>query len=213
MIKLIQGVRDFQARMAAGEDAVYKPLADGQTPSTLFITCADSRVVPAFIASSEPGELFTMRNVGNLIPRATEDGHSVGDVSEASAIEYAVLNLGVSDIVVCGHSGCGAVGALLADRKTLPPNLDRWLEHARPALDDTGFAPSLGRAVQGIDVLSKRNVVVQLQALTTYSIVRDRLPTGQLRLHGWWFDIGTTKIEVYNEHQSTFVDFGVAFPE
>ncbi|NJK33295.1 MAG: hypothetical protein HC927_13340 [Deltaproteobacteria bacterium] len=121
MRKLISGVLDFHRRLASGRAETYEPLAEGQSPTTLFFACADSRVVPAFIASAEPGELFTVRNVGNIVPRADEGGHSIGDRSEASAVEYAVEKLGVTDVVVCGHSGCGAMAALQGPESELPP--------------------------------------------------------------------------------------------
>ena len=96
----------------------FKELALSQTPDVLFVTCSDSRVVPDLLASTHPGDLFTMRNVGNLIPPATADGISIGDLSEASAIEYSVLVLSVANIVVCGHSECGAMKAVMANQPT-----------------------------------------------------------------------------------------------
>jgi carbonic anhydrase len=213
MKKLVQGVRDFHLRMKSGASAVYEPLAEGQSPDTLFITCADSRVVPAFIATAEPGELFTVRNVGNLIPRSAGDGHSTGDRSEGSAIEYAIQVLNVGDIVVCGHSGCGAMGALLQDRNALPPNLDAWLEHARATLRDDDHSASLGFGDDRADVLSKRNVLLQMQSLMSYSMIRERVQDGRLRLHGWWFDIRSTEVKVHDALQARFIAFEIAFAE
>jgi len=115
MRKLNWGIVEFRERELPQFAAHFRELAEGgQSPDTLFITCADSRVVPNLLVSTGPGELFTMRNVGNLVPPATADGLSTGDLSEASAIEYAVNILGVSNMVVCGHSGCGAMKAVLA---------------------------------------------------------------------------------------------------
>ena len=113
MRKLITGIVDFRERMLPQYQERFRELALTQKPDALFITCSDSRVVPDLLASTDPGDLFTMRNVGNLIPPATLDGASTGDLSEASAIEYAVLALKVANIVVCGHSGCGAMKAML----------------------------------------------------------------------------------------------------
>src|SRR5262249_55364973 len=104
MKKLIEGIVDFQERLLPQYAERFRELALSQSPDALFVTCSDSRVVPDLLASTHPGDLFTMRNVGNLIPPAGADGISVGDLSEASAIEYAVLVLKVSNIVVCGHS-------------------------------------------------------------------------------------------------------------
>ncbi len=211
MDKLLAGVREFHRQMNTDASRVYEPLAEGQQPNTLFIACADSRVVPAFIATAEPGELFTLRNVGNLVPPADAGGASVGDLSEASAIEYAVQKLAVTDIVVCGHSGCGAMAALLEPSTTLPRNLAAWLTHAAPVLDDALFPRALGEGLPLADKLSRRNVVLQIAALRTYPQVRAGLAAGTLRLHGWWFDIRATCVDVYAPEAGRFVAFEQAY--
>ena len=114
MYKLIMGIVDFRERLLPQYAEQFRDLARGQTPDVLFITCSDSRVVPDLVISTNPGDLFVMRNVGNLVPPATVEGISTGDLSEAGAIEFAVLVLKVQDIVVCGHSECGAMKAALA---------------------------------------------------------------------------------------------------
>src|SRR5215813_6849198 len=124
MRKLIMGIVDFRERLLPQYAERFRDLALAQKPDALFITCSDSRVVPDLLASTHPGDLFTMRNVGNLIPPATADGVSTGDLSEASAIEYSVLVLKVRHIVVCGHSECGAMKAALARKQVSEaPNL------------------------------------------------------------------------------------------
>ena len=134
MRKLVWGIVEFREQQLPQYVEQFRNLADGQSPDTLFITCADSRVVPNLLVSTDPGELFTMRNVGNLVPPATAEGLSTGDLSEASAIEYAVQVLRVANIVVCGHSGCGAMKAVLAPSELDDaPNLAAWLHHADPA--------------------------------------------------------------------------------
>src|SRR5215470_348901 len=128
------GIVDFRERLLPQYAERFRDLALTQKPDALFITCSDSRVVPDLLASTHPGDLFTMRNVGNLIPPATAEGASTGDLSEASAIEYAVLALKVANIVVCGHSACGAMKAMLGrNAKIKAPNLDKWLYHANTA--------------------------------------------------------------------------------
>src|SRR5215471_10660567 len=114
MQKLIAGIVDFRERNLPKYAQRFQELAFGQAPDALFVTCSDSRVVPDLLASTHPGDLFTMRNVGNLVPPATAEGVSTGDLSEASAVEYSVLVLKVSHIVVCGHSECGAMKAVIA---------------------------------------------------------------------------------------------------
>src|SRR6201997_3689056 len=135
MRKLIKGIVEFREKMLPQYAKQFSELALAHTPDALFITCSDSRVVPDLLASTHPGDLFTMRNVGNLIPPATAEGVSTGDLSEASAIEYSTLVLKVNHIVVCGHSECGAMKAALA-REPIPetPNLAKWLHHAGSAL-------------------------------------------------------------------------------
>ena len=134
MRKLLAGIENFRKRIFPKHAVRFRQLAHAQTPDTFFISCSDSRVIPDLIASADPGDLFTVRNVGNLVPCATADGRSTGDVSEASAIEYALLVLNVKNIVVCGHSECGAMKAVIAG-KSQPgaPNLDQWLCHAHGA--------------------------------------------------------------------------------
>ena len=114
MRRLISGIVEFRERQLSKYAERFRDLALAQSPDTLMVTCSDSRVVPDLLASTHPGDLFTMRNVGNLIPPATAEGISMGDLSEASAIEYALLVLKVANIVVCGHSECGAMKAVLA---------------------------------------------------------------------------------------------------
>ena len=135
MRKLILGIVDFRERLLPQYAARFRELAAGQEPDVLFITCSDSRVVPDLVVSTDPGDLFVIRNVGNLVPPATVECNSTGDLSEASAIEYSVLVLKVRNIVVCGHSECGAMKAALA-RKPVPeaPNLGKWLHHANTAV-------------------------------------------------------------------------------
>jgi len=123
----------------------FKDLALKQEPDALFITCSDSRVVPDLLASTYPGDLFTMRNVGNLVPPATAEGISTGDLSEASAIEYSVLVLNVANIVVCGHSECGAMMTVIANETPADAsNLARWLHHAHTASFSVGARGSVG---------------------------------------------------------------------
>src|SRR5215471_4655031 len=173
--KLIAGIVDFRERMLPQYAQRFKELAFGQTPDALFITCADSRVVPDLLASTYPGDLFTMRNVGNLIPPATAEGISIGDRSEASAIEYSVLVLKVADIVVCGHSECGAMKAVMANNpRPEVPNLAKWLHHANTAAVRLEQEGPLDVRLTPHDQLSQLNVLVQVEHLMTYPIVRER---------------------------------------
>jgi carbonic anhydrase len=205
MRKLIKGIVDFRERLLPEYAQRFRELAEGQAPDALFITCSDSRVVPDLLASTDPGDLFVMRNVGNLIPPATAEGASTGDLSEASAIEYSILVLNVSSIVVCGHSECGAMKAAVAGQP-MPdtPNLAKWLHHCASAvfrLDQEGpLNPQLSRHNQ----LSQLNVLVQLEHLATYPIVRQRIAKGTLLLTGWWFDVAKGEMWAYDRESRSF---------
>lgn len=205
MKKLIEGIVDFRERMLSQYAQRFRELALSQSPDALFVTCSDSRVVPDLLASTHPGDLFTMRNVGNLIPPAGPDGISVGDLSEASAIEYAVLVLKVSNIVVCGHSACGAMKAIEASSSdTEIPNLSRWLHHGQSAAFRLRHEGPLDPTLPTHDQLSQLNVLVQLEHLMSYPIVRDRVSAGTLRLGGWWFDVGAGTMHVYDRVSRSF---------
>lgn len=206
MRKLIWGIVEFREHQLPQYAKRFHGLAEGQSPDTLFITCADSRVVPDLLASTDPGELFTMRNVGNLVPPASVEGLSTGDVSEASAIEYAVKVLNVANIVVCGHSECGAMKAVLAPaRLDDAPNLASWLHHAGTAAFRLKHEGPLDGRSAAYDQLSQLNVLVQLEHLMTYPIVRAEVDRGALQLSGWWFDIATGDMYAYRRESRSFV--------
>src|SRR3982751_482341 len=213
MHKLIMGIVEFREKMLPQYAKQLSSLARGQRPDALFITCSDSRVVPDLLASTHPGDLFTMRNVGNLIPPSTAEGASTGDLSEASAIEYAVLALKVANIVVCGHSECGAMKSMLVrDPELNAPNLDKWLYHANAAAFRLEQEGPLDAQLKQHDQLSQLNVLVQLEHLMTYPIVRQRVMAGALVLSAWWFDIGTGDMYAYERASRSFevIDRAVA---
>ncbi|QRN99400.1 carbonic anhydrase [Archangium violaceum] len=205
MKKLIQGLLDFQRHGLPAYRATFARLAHGQSPDCLFIACSDSRVVPNLFVSTHPGDLFVMRNVGNMVPPSDSAGLSLSDRSEAAALEFSLLNLPVEDVVVCGHSGCGAMKAVLAgynDQKT--PNLSSWLDIGRPALAAMANT-KVGEGLPPADRLSQLNVLQQLEHLRSYPLVRERLEAGTLRLHGWWFDIGHARVHVYRADLERFI--------
>jgi len=203
--KLISGIVDFRERLLPQYAKRFQELALTQAPDALFITCSDSRVVPDLLASTHPGDLFTMRNVGNLVPPATTDGISVGDVSEASAIEYSVLVLEVANIVVCGHSECGAMKAVLTDKSTREtPNLAQWLHHADMAAFRLEQEGPLDVRLTPHDQLSQLNVLVQVEHLMTYPIVRQRVLAGTLRVRAWWFEVASGSMYFYDHGSRSF---------
>ncbi|MFF2775232.1 SulP family inorganic anion transporter [Streptomyces sp. NPDC058052] len=193
--QLAHGIGKFQRNTAPlVRDELARLAREGQTPSQLFLTCADSRVVTSMITSSGPGDLFTVRNVGNLVP---PPGDGSGDDSVAAAIEYAVDVLRVQSITVCGHSGCGAMQALLGAGPDEPATpLRRWLRHGRPSLERMASRRHAWARISGrlpadaVEQLCLTNVVQQLEHLRAYESVARRLADGSLTLHGMYFHVG-----------------------
>jgi carbonic anhydrase len=203
---LLLGIVEFREKMLPHYAERFRALALDQSPDALLITCADSRVVPDLLASTNPGDLFTMRNVGNLVPPSTADGLSIGDLSEASAIEYAVLVLQVANIVVCGHSACGAMKSVLKpDTRLKTPNLERWLHHAEPAAARLEHEGPLDAALPPHDQLSQLNVLVQMQHLMSYPIVRQQVAAKRLAVSGWWFNVATGEMYAYERARRSFL--------
>lgn len=203
MKKLVRGIVEFRQKMLPGYRDTFARLALGQSPDTLFIACSDSRVVPNLFASTNPGDLFVVRNVGNLIPPCGADGHSSADESEAAAIEFALLSLGVKDLIVCGHSECGAMQSLVKGRELVgSPNLRAWLRHGEPAL--ARLSASTG-AAERANQLSQLNVLQQLEHLRSYPHVSEREGSGELKLHGWWFELRSASVYCYEPGLGTFV--------
>ncbi|MGW2054849.1 bifunctional SulP family inorganic anion transporter/carbonic anhydrase [Streptomyces sp. NPDC001840] len=198
--QLASGLSSFQRNTAPlMRDELARLAREGQHPSQLFLTCADSRLVTSMITSSGPGDLFTVRNVGNLVPLPGTDGGGTDD-SVAAAIEYAVDVLRVESITICGHSGCGAMQALLnapdhADDES-PTPLRRWLRHGLPSLErmrspQHAWARIAGRLpADAVEQLCLTNVVQQLEHLRAQESVARRLAEGTLELHGMYFHVG-----------------------
>jgi len=203
MDRLYKGIWNFQRSYFREETDFFRRLSTGQSPEVLFITCADSRVDPNLVTQSRPGELFIVRNVGNIIPpyEAIKDKNSV-----AAAIEFAVLKLPVKDIIVCGHSNCGAMQALTAQEHELRgmPHLQDWLHLADPVKDIimNHYADATDEIRQR--VTEEENVLLQLHNMQTYPFVRKALEENALRLHGWYYNIGTGSIYSYNSVEDVF---------
>ncbi|MER5767124.1 carbonic anhydrase [Streptomyces sp. NPDC001985] len=197
MKRLLDNARNFRHRIAP-ESETFSRFAAGQSPGTLFITCSDSRVIPALITGAVPGEVFELRNAGNIIPPYAHGVQS----GEAATIEYAVDVLKVRDIVVCGHSHCGAVGALANDQDlTTLPSVAQWVAVARPAL-----APMLGTPPDDIAFSSyvQRHVTAQLEALRNYPKVSAAVEEGRLQLHGWYYRVDTAEVLELDELHGVF---------
>ncbi len=206
MKKLIEGIVEFRRTVRDGYREAFGKLATGQAPDTLFIACSDSRVVPNLFASTNPGDLFVLRNVGNLIPESNKDGISTGDESEAAAIEISVLTLNVENIIVCGHSECAAMKSILANRQyVIPPNLRSWLRHGDEALRRLNAGTTLDSKLPLHNQLSQLNVLLQMEHVTSYPVVQKRISEGSLSVHGFWFDIAKADVYAYEDDIKKFV--------
>lgn len=195
LIALLKGVEYFNTNVFPEKENLFKELADGQAPATLFITCADSRVSPNLITQTDPGNLFVLRNIGNIVPAY---GEMLGGVS--SAIEYAVVALGVSSIIVCGHSNCGAMTALMEPEKlTKMPTVQSWLRNAETARAVVGALTGEDAGPATVRCLAEQNVLLQLSHLRTHPSVAAALATQKLVLQGWFYDIGTGEVLVLDE--------------
>ncbi len=205
MQKLIDGVHRFRNEDIGKYRELFHRLAhDGQDPHSLFITCSDSRVLAELITHSQPGDLFVVKNVGNIVPPADAAGTLN---STAAAIEFAVSALRVTDVVVCGHTQCGAMRALLDDDKksTELPHLHRWLELAEPVRqtilrDYAHLTDPVDRATAA----AEENVLLALENLRSYGCVQRRLTEGSLYLHGWMFKIRTAELFAFDPQTRQF---------
>ncbi|MBV6431984.1 MAG: Carbonic anhydrase 1 [Bryobacteraceae bacterium] len=201
MDKLCAGYHKFKQDVFPEMKDLFEQLAGEQHPHALFVTCADSRVLPSLITQSDPGELFICRNVGNIVP---PHGERLGGV--LSTIEYSVLVLGVKNIVVCGHSDCGAMRAVLhPERVNKMPTVKAWLtfaELARCVVEENyQHLPE----EQRLGVLIRENVLAQIGHLETLPSVASRMRRGELQLHGWYYEIHTGAMEVYDAEAHEFV--------
>ncbi len=202
MRKLIQGIIDFhQNRRDAVKDTFAK-LALGQKPDALFIACSDSRVAVNVFASTDPGDLFVIRNAGNLVTPAET---SSSDESEVAAIEFALDSLKVGHIIVCGHSDCGAMKALCQGRAQLElPYLKHWLRHGDKALKRVKESGKTLNPAEEVNEVSRQNVLLQMEHLRSYAQVTQREKDGKLSLHGLWFDIQNTDVYYSDSREGRF---------
>ena len=205
MQRLIEGVHKFRTDAFGNYRKLFRKLSrEGQNPHTLFITCSDSRVLAELITQSQPGDLFVVKNIGNIVPPASV----VGDTnSTAAAIEFAVEVLKVSDIVICGHSQCGAIAALLGDAPVGEnlPHLRDWLHLAEPVVTTLKKEYShLTAPEERQTALAEENVLFGLDNLHSYACVQERVAAGTLQLHGWFFQIATAQLFAYDPETRQF---------
>jgi len=188
MMKLVQGILEFRKLHLSNYRDRFSHLAMGQKPDSLFITCSDSRVVPNLFTSTHPGHLFVVRNAGNIVPP-----HEVLS-SERASIEFAVSQLPIENIIVCGHSNCGAMQALMEGKEKLPQSLNYWLSFGQDP-----------HSCESVERFAKENVLKQIEHLKTYPIIKEKMDQGLLKLWGWYFDVGTGDVFAYEEEVQSFL--------
>lgn len=201
MQKLIQGIHQFREEDFRPLQGLFEQLSKGQNPETLFITCSDSRIDPNLLTRSRPGDLFILRNAGNIVPP-----HGAANGGEAATIEFAVAALGVKDIILCGHSHCGAMKGLLQPETVASlPAVSSWLSHAettrRIVRDNYGHLDGDRLVTATVE----ENVLVQLENLRTLPAVASRLVRGDLHLHGWVYKIETGEVFAFDLTTGQFV--------
>jgi len=202
MQRLIEGYARFRAKVYPQQAKLFEKLAKGQQPQALFICCSDSRLMPELVMQCDPGDLFPCRNAGNLIPPATETGSGV-----AATVEYAIRVLKVADVIVCGHSDCGAMkGILQSEDLEALPVVRSWLEHA-------GLSKWLTRTLkketsmsfeERLRAITEINVIAQMQNLKTHPAVDEALKKGTVNVHAWMYEIGSGDIRRFDPELGTF---------
>jgi len=201
MEKVVAGIKQFKTSSYNERKALFGQLANGQSPEVLFVTCADSRIDPCLVTHSDPGDLFVIRNAGNIVPPHSQQGGG-----ETASIEFAIEALGVKHVVICGHSDCGAMkGAINPKALDDLPQVQRWLDYSRAAVD-TVKAKHGEAGIEQLAQITEENVLLQLQHLRTHPSVASRLASGDIDLHGWVYNIGHGTIDAYDESKGQFVD-------
>jgi len=204
MENLLKGIVNFREGDYDAHKELFNELKEQQKPHTLFISCSDSRVDPNMITGSLPGELFIVRNIANIVP-PFRDTHDY--VATTSAIEYAVLNLGVENIIVCGHSNCGGCAACLMPEEYLEslPHTKKWLELSYPVRDRVLKDISEKDYGKREWLMEQLNVVEQLKHLLSYPYIKERVKEEKLKISGWHYIIETGEVFIYNKDVGEFI--------
>lgn len=202
MKKMIHGIRDFRHTTFPRKKALFAKLSSGQAPEVLFITCSDSRVVPHLITGTDPGDLFVIRNAGNLVPAWTGDG-----TGEEATIEFAASVVGVKYVVVCGHSDCAAMrGVLDPDSVSSLPSVAKWLGNEQRTIDSVAHAMGpKGSIDDRLALAVEMNALHQIDRLRGHPAVAEALRKGTLSLHAWVYEIGTGHIRAYDQAKRAYI--------
>ncbi len=204
-IPFLEGIKEFKNLHFKENEILFKDLVDkGQNPKALFIGCSDSRIIPTLITNSKPGDLFVVRNIGNMVPPFKPDNDFHGT---AAAIEYAVSILNVEDIIVCGHSNCGMCKSLYEEDKIQGIELihvKNWLRLGKDVKETVLKIYKNNPDINIYELTEKINILYQLKNLLTYPKLKEKVESGELRLHGWYYKIETGEIEFYNSDTNSF---------
>ncbi|MCO6437499.1 MAG: carbonic anhydrase [Phycisphaerae bacterium] len=204
LARLVDGIRRFEERTVLANKEFYRHLADGQRPIAMVIACSDSRVDPQLFLQTQPGELFVMRNAGNIVPP-----YGLPGSSEAATIEFALQGLNIPHLIVCGHTHCGAMTRLMSDTPQQDlPAVTAWIGHAESVRRIVHSRMGSGDSPDHIQQAVQENVVQQLQHLRTHPTVAERLANQSVMLHGWVYEIETGHVLAYEPTSGAFVPFG-----
>lgn len=202
MKKLIRGLGEFKSHYFSAHQDLFIKLANGQTPRVLFITCSDSRIVPNLLTQAEAGELFIIRNAGNIIPP-----FGAANGGEGATVEYAIHSLGIEQIIVCGHSHCGAIKGLLRlnELQEEMPLMYNWLKHteATRRLVRENYSHYEGEEL--LEITIAENVLTQIENLQTYPVIHSRLYQGKLKIYGWIYQLETGEVLAYDPDSHAYV--------
>ena len=200
MEKIVNGYLQFKESGFKERKDLFAQLSNSQSPEVLFITCSDSRIDPNLITQTEPGDLFVIRNAGNIVPPHTTESDGI-----VASIEFAVVALGVKHIVICGHSNCGAMkGALNTSGLTALPKVKGWLNYCSEAVT---IVQSREKNLESdeLNSVTKENVLLQIRRLEQYPEISERLITGDIEIHGWVYEIGDGTIKCFNQEKQIFI--------
>lgn len=203
MKNLIQGIVEFRQNLTPEHRKLFAKLALGQKPNAFFVACSDSRVVPNLFASTNPGDLFISRNIGNLMPPYSPE---LVESCAQAALEFSIFNLEVADVIICGHSECGAMQTLAYGLDTsCCPHVADWLRHGADSLALVREGFGIDKTLSVHNQVSQANVLLQIEHMKTYPFVQERLAKNKLRIHGWWFDIAQADVYCFEPKVNRFV--------
>lgn len=204
MQKLVNGLHKFQSEVFGSKQALFEQLSTGQHPEALFITCSDSRLAPNLLTQTNPGDLFILRNAGNIVPPY---GDGMG--AEAATIEFAVAGLGVKHIILCGHTLCGAMKGLLHQEMLNDmPAVRKWLTHAESTrrVMEENYTHLTGEAL--LTATIEENVLAQVENLRTHPVIRSRLSRGELSVYAWVYKFQTGEVFQFEHDRGQFLSIG-----